>query len=134
MYYVTCFVFTGKPFIKASPVDENTSKFGYASFTCIAAGSPRPTIEWLKNNAVITSNSSFGLPEYKILVVNSSIGDCDITECAVSSTIVISNVTADDDAVYTCNASNNIGYMTSAAQLNINGNHYNYIYVHIHCC
>ena len=115
------------------------------SFECVVLGYPRPTIQWLKNNIVLT-NISYEAADFKLLILSSELGDCMTTECGLSSTLWIFNTTKDDVGQYICKASNVAGSITTAAQLDIpTGNvknsincvaqQYAYIYEHhiFHC-
>ena len=84
------------------------------SFLCIAIGYPRPKIEWMKNNISLRTDN-------KHSIINSDLGDCVITECGLSSTLCIFNTIENDTGTYTCNASNEAGYVIGTARL-INGN------------
>ena len=52
-------------------------------------------------------------------IINSTLGDCEITECGYSSTLWIFNTTENDTGTYTCNASNPAGYVIRTARLTI---------------
>ena len=64
---------------------------GIASFQCEAGGNPEPKVTWLKQNS--------SLPAHK-RVVSSGGG------------LIITNVTSEDEGMYTCMARNILGELT----------------------
>ena len=115
----------GAPVVEISPQNQNFIKLNNVSFICTAIGYPRPVIEWLKNDTVL-SNVSNGMTQTKLLILSSELGDCIITGCGLNSTLWIFNTTVDDMGKYTCSASNIAGNDTATAQLTT-GNINNYI-------
>ncbi|OUC40207.1 immunoglobulin I-set domain protein, partial [Trichinella nativa] len=67
---------------------------------CTVDGSPRPNISWFKNGVEITTSK-----KYKIIHDNTN------------AELNISNISEDDEAVYSCIAENKFGYAETAARL-----------------
>ena len=125
------YTYVGAPDIIYPPKDQKVGLSTDTSFTCTAVGSPLPSIDWIKDNHVLKNKSSSGAIKYKIFIDPPVyVGNCSTSECGIRSTLVIQNVVADDEGVYTCNASNSIGNAIGSAELKI-GNIYRYI---TSCC
>lgn len=90
--------------------DDNTSCPVGASkrFECQVIGLPRPSVRWYKDGVNITTNS-----RYKFEYTQDG--------CVV---LVLENVTADDQGVYSCTAQNSEGSAETVAQLFIKGKYY----------
>ena len=119
---VVCIVI-GTLMITVAPKSQTFVEFSNVSYICTAFGYPRPVIEWLKDDTIL-KNSSSGVgavaeTNYKLLIINSYLEDCVLSECGLKSTLWIFKTTADDVGKYTCNASNIAGYITRTAQLSI---------------
>ena len=71
-----------------------------ASFQCKAEGNPEPKVTWLKQNSSLLADKR---------VVLSRGG------------LMITDVTSQDEGMYTCVARNILGEMTSSAQLSVQG-------------
>ena len=71
-----------------------------ASFQCKVRGNPKPQISWLKQNA--------SLPASKRIVQS-------------RGTLMIRDVTSQDGGMYTCQAENLLGVVTSSATLTVQG-------------
>uniref|UniRef100_A0A672ML38 Immunoglobulin superfamily DCC subclass member 3 n=1 Tax=Sinocyclocheilus grahami TaxID=75366 RepID=A0A672ML38_SINGR len=78
----------------ARPVGTN------AIFTCLAQGEPVPQITWLKNGQILE-------PDGHVKLRNNN------------STLTISGVTQDDEAIYQCIAENSAGSTQSSARLTV---------------
>ena len=90
-----------------------------------ATGTPRAVISWLRNNNVLISSNSLSDGGVPVIITNSTIGNCSITDppsqCVSSSTLQILNTRAVDSGEYTCVATNEAGRDTEAANLIVNG-------------
>ena len=88
------------PSILAPPMSMVVNETGTASFQCEAKGNPVPKVTWLKKNSSLLADKR---------VVPSRGG------------LMITDVTSQDDGMYTCIASNILGVMTSSAKLSVQG-------------
>ncbi|KAJ7376489.1 hypothetical protein OS493_034225 [Desmophyllum pertusum] len=86
------------PSIVAPPMSVVVNITGTASFQCEAEGNPVPKVTWLKQNSSLLADKR---------VVPSRGG------------LMITDVTSQDDGIYTCVASNILGVMTSSAKLSV---------------
>ncbi|KAJ7378795.1 Roundabout 1 [Desmophyllum pertusum] len=86
------------PSIVAPPMSMVVNETGTASFQCEAEGNPLPKVRWLKQNSSLLADKR---------VVPSRGG------------LMITDVTSQDDGMYTCVASNILGVMTSSAKLSV---------------
>ena len=68
---------------------------------------------------MLLRNTSSRAEYFKLLIINSELGDCVTTKCALNSTLWIFNTTMDDVGKYTCNASNIAGNSTTSVQLSV---------------
>ena len=102
--------------VEIFPQNQEIVRYNNVSFVCIAIGYPRPVIEWLKNDTVLT-NISTKVSHTKLLIINYDLGDCLTTECGLNSTLWIFNATVDDMGNYTCSGSNIAGTDRRTAQL-----------------
>ena len=96
-----------------SPTNENLVEYHNISFTCTASGYPRPEIEWLKDDIVLTNNNS------NIEIDNCERGNCESINCVMYSHLWVLNATINDLGSYTCNATNLAGSNLSTAQLTL---------------
>jgi len=94
------------PSFVTSPMSLVVNESGTASFQCEAEGNPEPKVTWLKQNS--------GLPADKRVV--SSRGG-----------LIITDVTSQDDGMYTCVARNILGAVKSLATLSVQGDK---LYIH----
>ena len=112
------------PTIVQLPKNKTIKSSESTSFTCTATGKPQVLINWSKNNIIIQNESlsDGGVP---VIITNSTIGNCTITDppsqCVSSSTLRISNATATDGGEYTCIAANVAGNDTDIGTLIVNG-------------
>ena len=88
------------PSIVSPPISMVVNESGTASFQCQTDGNPKPKVTWLKQNS--------SLPAHKRVV--SSRGG-----------LMITDVTSEDEGIYTCVARNILGEMTSSATLTVQG-------------
>jgi len=84
----------------------------------------------LRNNNEVISNNSLSDGGVPVIITNSTIGNCSITnppsECVSSSTLQILKIRAVDSGEYNCIANNVAGNNTGAAQLIVNGKLFTY--------
>ena len=104
------FIFIVIPSIENPVDDEIRDQEGIVTFLCEAVGEPVPDISWYFNDVMInvSDNSS------KYMIVSRSLN---IT--TTENTLTVYNVTSSDVAIYTCNASNIIGSVTSSGILTV---------------
>ena len=117
-YNISFCICVGTPVIIDPPKDQSIHLSTETSFTCTAVGYVRPKVEWFKNYNIL-NNQTLGATKFRRFIYTTKIGDCSTSECGVISTVMISNVTSDDVGIYTCNASNPVGYAIESAQLKI---------------
>ncbi|KAL9952566.1 hypothetical protein ACROYT_G039835 [Oculina patagonica] len=86
------------PSIVAPPMSMVVNETGTASFQCEAEGNPEPEVTWLKQNSSLVADKR---------VVLSRGG------------LMITDVTSQDEGMYTCVARNILGEMTSSASLSV---------------
>ena len=88
------------PSIVSSPVPTVVNKIDVASFQCKVRGNPKPQTTWLKQNSSLPANKR---------IVQSR------------GTLMIRDVTSQDGGMYTCQAKNLLGVVTSSATLTVQG-------------
>ena len=88
------------PSIVSPPKPTVVNETDIASFHCKVRGNPKPQISWLKQNA--------SLPASKRIVQS-------------RGTLMIRDVTSQDGGMYTCQAKNLLGVVTSSATLTVQG-------------
>ena len=86
------------PSIVAPPMCMVVNESGTASFQCEAVGNPEPKVTWLKQNSSLSPDKR---------VVPSRGG------------LMITNVTLQDDGMYTCEAENILGKASASASLTV---------------
>ena len=95
------------------------------NFTCTATGKPQAVISWLRNYNEVISNNSLSDGGVPIIIANSAIGSCSITDppsqCVSSSTLQILKTRAVDSGEYTCVANNVAGSDEAMITLIVNG-------------
>lgn len=82
------------------------------SLTCSAEGEPIPEISWLINNAPVSGDSRLNITS---IILYEGYGSL------ITSDLVITNITIHDTGVYSCNASNDVGYTISSGNLLVAG-------------
>ncbi|PFX12564.1 Muscle, skeletal receptor tyrosine-protein kinase [Stylophora pistillata] len=93
--------------IAEDPRQQRVSIGSDASFSCAAKGIPRPTIDWIKDNATLTSKNN---PRANVIADNQRI----------RSQLLITEVEMEDRGIYRCIAKNRDGSRQSeVAVLNI---------------
>ena len=125
-FYITFYLFyIVAPVITQPPLDKILTANKNANISCTATGKPQAVISWLRNNNEIISNNSLSDGGVSVIITNSTIGNCSITDppsqCVSSSTLQILNTRAVDSGEYTCLATNEAGRDTKAATLIVNG-------------
>ena len=88
------------PSIVAPPMSMVVNETRTASFQCEAEGNPEPKVTWLKQNSSVRSDKRI-LPS--------------------RGGLMITNVTSQDEGIYTCVARNILGEMASSAKLSVQG-------------
>ena len=81
------------------------------TFNCTAISVPVADIDWYTNDKLIIPSDN------KYIITSDKDGEYAI------SRLTILNISITDTGVYTCNASNNIGYATSNGSLTVHGRH-----------
>jgi len=89
------------PSIVSPPVSMVVNQTGIASLQCEVKGNPKPQVTWLKQNSSLRADKR---------IVQSRGG------------LLIIDVTSQDGGMYTCEAKNILGVMTSSATLTVQGN------------
>ena len=88
------------PSIVSPPISMVVNESGTASFQCEAEGNPKPKVTWLKQNSSLPADKR---------VVSSRGG------------LMITNVTSENEGMYTCVARNILGEMALSATLTVQG-------------
>ena len=113
-----CIIFTVAPSISTSPSNQIAGASSNVSYNCIANANPQATIQWIKNENLLSNTTS-------IIISSTTMGNCTITDppdqCVTSSTLRIFNTQPSDSGVYTCNATNEVGYVGENATLTVTG-------------
>ena len=113
------------PNITQPPTNTTITSGEDLNFTCTATGKPQAGISWLRNNNEAISNNSLSDGGVPVIITNSTIGNCSITDppsqCVSSSTLQILKTRVGDSGEYSCVANNVAGSDVGAAQLIVNG-------------
>ena len=124
--YCTYIVHPVVPKITMPPLTQMVEASTNISFICVANAKPPATIKWMKNEIVLSNTTT-------IIISSTTMGSCTITDppdqCVTSSTLRIFDTQPSDSGVYTCNATNEAGYVEKTATLFVNGTVYTSI-----CC
>ena len=91
------------PSIVAPPMSMVVNETGTALFQCQVEGNPEPKVTWLKQNSSLLADKRI-VPSRGVLV--------------------ITDVTSQDDGMYTCFARNILGVMKASAALHVQGKQY----------
>ena len=98
------------------PSSQIAEASGNISFVCVA--SSRATIHWVKNENLLSNTTT-------VIISSTTMGSCTITDppdqCVTSSTLRIFDTQPSDSGVYTCNATNEAGYVEKTATLSVIG-------------
>lgn len=116
--YVHLFFCTVLPRIITQPLTQIVKSSSNVTFLCVASAKPRAKIQWINRGTILTNSS-------KILIANKTKGSCLITDpidqCETTSILEIFNTQPPDNGNYTCNATNEVGYVEKSATLSIDG-------------
>ena len=117
--------FSGPPVISETPSNQFVINNGSnAVFVCYARASPLHQISWTFTNA-----SGVQSP-----LINTLSSDSDTTKYSINrerdndrsfGSLTVYDVRFSDRGTYTCNVSNSIGSVSSAADLTVHGEHFN---------
>ena len=91
-----CVVQRNPPYFYQPPSPVTAVKSSKARFDCITLGDPPPTIQWLRNDMVLTYDTT----KYSILE---------------NGSLVVQNVKLDDEGYFKCDGSNIHGSIQSIA-------------------
>ena len=110
------------------PLTQTVTSFTNVTFICVANAKPRATIQWAKSGNVLSNTTT-------IKISSMTMGNCTITDppeqCVISSTLKIFNTQPSDSGVYTCNATNEAGYLEKTATFSDIG--MLILYAGVHC-
>ena len=95
------------PDITQFPASVTVIQPANASFTCAANAVPLPTIQWMRNNATLSSG-----PDYNIVTTTNSATN-------ISSVLTVLSSTPLDAGDYACVAANNISTNSTLASLTV---------------
>ena len=84
--------------VYVSPTNTTVRPGDEVKFTCVSAGVPKPTVEWLKNDNILTNQNGVKITETELIV---------------------SPVKALDSGRYTCRAYHDYGANTASAYVNV---------------
>ncbi|KAB7496423.1 Peroxidasin-like protein, partial [Armadillidium nasatum] len=87
------------PIIKDEPRDVTVSAGGQAELKCTAQGLPPPSITWKRDGSTVTNDQKY--------------------QISSDGSLLIDNVSSEDEGLYECSASNYVGYAAVRATLTI---------------
>ncbi|RXG61788.1 Peroxidasin-like protein, partial [Armadillidium vulgare] len=87
------------PIIKDEPRDVTVSAGGQAELKCTAQGLPPPSITWKRDGSTVTNDQKY--------------------QISSDGSLIIDNVSSEDEGLYECSASNYVGYAAVRATLTI---------------
>ena len=119
------------PKITVPPSTHIVKSSSNVTFICVVNAKPRARIQWINNRLVLINDN-------KTIITNETNGNCSITDppsqCETNSTLTIINAEPHDSGEYTCNATNEGGYVERSATLSVDGMYVclyvNYVYIH----
>ena len=110
------------PVVTITPMNQTVVSLNTAMFNCSATAKPRAEIQWMRDGMVLgdtVDNST------KITIDYDTQGDCNITrppsECALTSTLEITETIPNDDGEYVCSSTNPVGSDVGTALLTVHG-------------
>ena len=95
------FILSVPPSLTETPMNQTIPKGQTASFSCSATGDPTPSIKWYKSQDPISNNTHFSVLS--------------------NATLVVNNVSEQDNGWYTCRATNDAGTIEDRANLLVAG-------------
>ena len=106
------------PSIKILPLNKTVKGSSNTSLICVANAKPPATIQWMKNGNQLSNSTT-------MIISSTTMGSCTVTDspdqCVTSSTLRIFSTQPSDSGVYTCNATNEAGYVGENATLTVIG-------------
>ena len=116
--FTICIIYVVAPNITMPPLTQAVNLSTNVTFICVANAKPRATIQWAKSGNVLSNTTS-------IRISTMTMGNCTLTDppeqCVISSKLEIINAQPPDDGIYTCNATNEAGYLEKNATLSVDG-------------
>ena len=113
-----CIIYVVAPNITVPPLTQTVNSSTNVNFVCVANAKPRATIQWAKSGNVLSNTTT-------IRISSITVGNCTITDppeqCVTSSKLEIINAQLPDHGTYTCNATNEAGYLEKNATLSVDG-------------
>jgi len=92
-----------------------TADLKNTTFVCNATGNPQPEIQWIRNDATISTNEDYQITSFIPK-------DCPMfTGCEASTILIILDTEPHDEGEYTCVASNTVGSNKREVGLTVNG-------------
>ena len=130
IFIYICIINVVAPNITMAPLTQTVTSFTSVTFICVAIAKPQATIQWTKSRNVLSNTTT-------IRISSMTMGNCTITDppeqCVISTTLKIFNTQPSDSGVYTCNATNEAGYLEKTATLFIVGTYVaTNVCVHVH--
>ena len=113
-----CIIYAVAPSITRPPSSQKAEASNNISFICVANAKPWAAIQWIKNGNLLSNTTT-------MKISSTTMGNCTITDppdqCVTSSTLTIFNTQPSDSGAYTCNATNEAGYVGKKARLIVVG-------------
>ena len=109
--------FVDPPNVTAGPISLSRNASQYAVFTCRISGLPAPSIQWIST----LSNKPLSNVRRRFTITSKVVSTSETGPTLVSSTLVILNLTINDQQTYTCsgitpfNIRNFIGAQSNAS-------------------
>ena len=108
-YFITSFTIIGKPQYETKLAKKEDTLLGQSpSFICRFVANPQSTIQWYKNNRLVTDI------QYNTIILSTN-----ASLTLSSSTLTFLNTGINDKANYTCTAKNTIGEASQTKYLNV---------------
>ena len=107
------------PVVTITPMNQTTVSPNTVMFNCSATAKPRAEIQWMRDGMVLSDNST------RITIDYDTQGDCIITrppsDCAITSTLEITETIPNDAGEYVCSSTNPVGSDVETALLTVHG-------------